>query len=112
MPLQNKVTSQAYRMGIPLAAGTDVRYTEPGLSMVNEAIYLQKAGLSLMKVIQAMTYGSAKCLGIQDRTGTIKIGMEADFVILKQNPLKDLNALRNIVMVVNDGQIVVKKMQE
>jgi imidazolonepropionase-like amidohydrolase len=38
--------------------------------------------------------------------------MEADLVILKQSPLKDLSALHDIVMVVNDGQIVVNKMQQ
>ena len=100
---------KALKLGIQLAAGTDLRYTTPDLSMADEALYMQKAGLTPMKILQIMTSGSAKCLGIDKRTGAIKVGMEADIVILSQNPLTSLETLRDIRMIVNDGKVVFSK---
>ena len=111
LPALTEVIKEAYKMGIPIVCGTDTRYSEPGHTMADEALYLHKAGMPGMEVIKAMTYTSARCLGVHDRTGSIKKGMEADLVILKQSPLKDLSTLHDILMVVNNGQIVVNKMQ-
>jgi imidazolonepropionase-like amidohydrolase len=109
IPLRNKLINEALRLGIPIAAGTDLRYTNLDLSMADEAIYMQKAGLLPMTILKIMTSGSAKCLGIEKRTGTIRKGMEADIVVLGQNPVGSLEALKDIRIIVNDGQIVVSK---
>ena len=112
LPAKMEVTKKAYKMGILIVCGTDTRYSEPGHTMADEAQYLHNAGMPAMDAIKAMTYTSAQCLGVHDRTGSVKKGMEADLVILKRSPLKDLNALHDIVMVVNDGQIVVNKIRQ
>ena len=52
-----------------------------------------------------MTSASAALLGIQDRTGAIRPGLEADLVVLGANPLDRLEALKDIRMVVNDGKL-------
>ena len=70
---------------------------------------MQEAGLKAMTILKIMTSGSAKCLGIEKRTVTIKKGLEADLVILGQNPLASLAALKDIRLIVNDGKIVVVK---
>ncbi len=64
-----------------------------------------------MDIIKAMTHRSAQCLRIDARTGTVKKGMEADLVVLEQNPLSDITALKKIVMVVNDGKVVINRLQ-
>lgn len=109
IPLRNKLINEALKLGIPIAAGTDLRYTNLDLSMADEALYMQKAGLLPMTILKIMTSGSAKCLGIEKRTGTIKKGMEADIVILGQNPLASLEALKDIRIIVNDGKIAISK---
>jgi len=110
IPLRNKLINEALELGIPIAAGTDLRYTNLDLSMADEALYMQKAGLLTMTILKIMTSGSAKCLGIEKLTGAIKKGMEADIVILGQNPLASLEALKDIRMIVNDGKVVVTKL--
>jgi imidazolonepropionase-like amidohydrolase len=109
IPLRNKLINEAVRLGIPIAAGTDLRYTNFDLSMADEGLYMQQAGLLPMTILKIMTSGSAKCLGIEKRTGTIKKGMEADMVILEQDPLTSLEALKDIRIIVNDGKIVINK---
>jgi imidazolonepropionase-like amidohydrolase len=108
-PLRNKLTRLAAARGVPLGAGTDVRYATAELSMADEALHLQKAGLSAARVLQIITSGSATLLGVQGRTGAIKVGLEADFVVLGTNPLVGLDALRDIRMIVNDGKVAFRK---
>jgi len=110
IPLRNKLINEALQLGITIAAGTDLRYTNLDLSLADEALYMQKAGLLPMSILKIMTSGSAKCLGIEKRTGTIKKGLQADLVVLRQNPLASLEALKDIRMIVNDGKVVVTKL--
>jgi imidazolonepropionase-like amidohydrolase len=46
-------------------------------------------------------------LGISKRTGSIRPGLEADLIVIDQNPLMDINAVRDVLLVVNDGKIAV-----
>ena len=110
IPLRNKLINEALQLGINIAAGTDLRYINSDLSLADEALYMQKAGLLPMSILKIMTSGSAKCLGIEKRTGTIKKGLQADLVVLRQNPLASLEALKDIRMIVNDGKVVVTKL--
>ena len=69
----------------------------------------RKQGCRPVRVLQIMTSGSATLLGVQNRTGAIKVGLEADFVVLGANPLTGLDALRDIRMIVNDGKVAFRK---
>ena len=75
-PRRNRLTNLAEARGVPLAAGTDLRYGTDELSMADEALYLEKAGLSPVRVLQIMTSGSATLLGVQNRTGAIRVGLK------------------------------------
>ena len=110
--LVTDVTIRGYKLGILIVAGTDTRYAIPGITITTEALQLQKSGFTAMDVIKSMTSVSARCLGINKFTGTIKKGLDADIVILDQNPLEDLNALRLIMLVINDGRIVVDNLEK
>lgn len=110
VPLRTRLALLAENRGVPLAAGTDIRYSTPDLSLADEALSLHKAGISPARVLQIMTTGSATLLGVENRTGAIKVGLEADFVVLAANPLNGLEALKDIRMVVNDGKVAVNKL--
>lgn len=105
--LVTNVTQRAYKMNILIAAGTDTRYSIPNLTIATEAFQLHQSGMSAMDVIKSMTSVSAGCLGINNFTGIIQKGRDADIVILEQNPLEDLNALKMIRFVINNGKIVI-----
>jgi hypothetical protein len=47
----------------------------------------------------------ATLAGNPKRTGAIRVGLEADFVILGANPLTGLDALKDIRVIVDDGEV-------
>ena len=73
----------------------------------DEIVALHRIGLSPMQAIGAATSVSAELLGIAGRTGSIKVGMEADLILVDRDPLADISALHDVVAVINNGQIVV-----
>jgi len=94
---------RAHKMGLRVIAGTD-----GGGSIGGEIIELVGIGMTPMEAIQAATSRCAEALGISKRTGSIRPGMEADLIVLDANPLEDIKAVRDVVLVVNDGRVVAK----
>lgn len=104
--------------GIPVGLGTDTGCPYiTHYDMWRELNYYHKyCGVSRSSALYTATKLNARLAGIGDVTGSIEEGKCADFVVTKENPLKDLQALRNIDMVVARGHIIrhpkVKKMPE
>jgi imidazolonepropionase-like amidohydrolase len=48
---------------------------------------------------------------VSKRTGAIRPGLEADLIVLDANPLEDINAVRDVVLVVNDGRVAVNPLR-
>ena len=91
-------------LGGVLLAGTDMQFG--GIMLHRELQNLEALGLSRLDVITTATGTGAKALGLQDRCGTIRPGLQGDLVILNRDPLEDLGALRDICGVLKDGEVV------
>ena len=94
--------------GIPVGLGTDTGCPYiTHYDMWRELNYYHKyCGVSRSFALYTATKLNARLAGIGDVTGSIEEGKCADFVVTKENPLKDLQALRNIDMVVARGHII------
>jgi imidazolonepropionase-like amidohydrolase len=71
-----------------------------------------KYGMSEMQAIEASTRVNAEILGMQGKLGTVEAGKEADAVVVKKDPLKDIRVLQeneNVVLVFKSGKIVVDR---
>jgi imidazolonepropionase-like amidohydrolase len=100
-------TEAAIEMGVPVATGTDTGEVGVTADFVwREAALVQAHGASAMASIKAATSTAARLLGIDDRTGTIAPGMQADLVLVDGDPLADLAALARPAMVVQAGRTV------
>lgn len=64
-----------------------------GFAYIRELEMLREAGFHPLEVIRAATLNGAEALGIDQQTGSVAIGKEADFVILEENPLENLKVL-------------------
>jgi imidazolonepropionase-like amidohydrolase len=96
----------AHGAGVTLVFGTDGGVLPHGRG-VDEMEALVALGLTPLEVIQAATMNAAKALVISDSVGRIAVGMSADFVAVRGDPLRDVTALRNVGLVVSRGRVAV-----
>ena len=103
---------------IPVGLGTDTGCPYvTHYDMWRELNYYHKyCGVSQKFALYTATKLNAELAGVGDMTGSIEPGKCADFVVTKENPLENLQALRKIEMVVARGKVIehptVKKMPE
>lgn len=104
--------------GIPVGLGTDTGCPySTHYNMWRELNFFHKfCGVSNAFALYTATKRNAELAGLGDITGSIEIGKCADFITTKDNPLNNLEALRNISMVVTKGNVIknpkVKKMKK
>ena len=63
-------------------------------------------GRSAQETLHRATAGNAAIAGIDRETGTIEAGKSADMIVVREDPLRDLSALRNVSMVMARGQLI------
>lgn len=109
-PVARRTVAAAARIGVPIAAGSDMRYDSVSpFKVADEVAELVRSGLSPAQAIAAATSSAARCLGIADRTGAIRRGLEADLVAVGGNPLADPAALKSVRLIINDGVVAVDR---
>lgn len=64
-----------------------------GFAYIRELELLREAGFHPLEVIRAATLNGAEALGVADEIGSVEVGKYADFVIVEENPLKNLKVL-------------------
>jgi imidazolonepropionase-like amidohydrolase len=95
--------------GVPIAFGTDSgpagRF--PGYFEYMEFKLMSEAGLTAEEILLSATSVAASCLQLDD-VGTLQAGNWADFVVLGENPLDDIDAVRTIRNVYVAGNVVAR----
>jgi imidazolonepropionase-like amidohydrolase len=69
---------------------------------------LREAGFHPLEVIRSATLNGAEALGMADEIGSVEIGKKADFVIVEENPLADLQVLygTGAIRLTDDNEVV------
>ncbi len=104
--------------GIPVGLGTDTAcpYVTQ-YDMWRELCYFVKyCGVSEKFALYSATLLNATLAGVGDETGSIEKGKKAEMIVTRENPLENLQALRNLDMVIMCENIIrspkVKKIPE
>lgn len=98
----------ALEAGIPVGLGTDSACPYvTHYDMWREVVYFERiVGAPRKLALHTATLGNARILGLGDETGSIEVGKAADLIVLDENPLDNLEALRQVKMVMARGKLV------
>jgi imidazolonepropionase-like amidohydrolase len=79
-----------------------------GFAYIRELELLREAGFHPLEVIRAATLSGAEALGMDHEIGSIEIGKKADFIILEENPLANLQVLygTGAIRLTDDNEVV------
>ena len=103
-----RALEMAIEEGVNIALGTDQMPAEPNdgtTATAREAQYYVEAGMTPLQALRSATIETARLLEAEDEIGTLEAGKYADIVAVDRNPTKDINALRNILLVMKGGKV-------
>lgn len=117
IPLKEKYFPEnlklAQEKGVKIAAAVDcgaggAGYVPHGQLYKELEVYVDN-DMSEFDALQTATKNAAELLGIEDEVGTIEKGKAGDIVVLESNPLENISNLKNISLVIKEGNIVYSK---
>jgi imidazolonepropionase-like amidohydrolase len=97
-----------HHAGVLFLAGTDTApgiYVMPGFSLHDELANFVEAGFTPMEALQTATSNPAKFLGTEANSGSVEPGKIADLVLLRENPIEEIQNTRKIELVVAAGRL-------
>ena len=104
---RERALKQFIEAGAVMGMGTD---SGTPMNFHTEALWREikahvELGMSPLRAISAATRIGARILGRGNDLGTITPGKLADIIVLKRNPLFDIQALADVEVVIKDGVI-------
>lgn len=103
LPALRENLRKLHAAGVPVALGTDM-WAFPGLGVSIELDLYVRAGLKPLQALRAATQTSARSLGIEKDRGTLEAGKRADFLVLSDDPLRDIKNVRAILEIYKNGK--------
>ncbi|WP_282086401.1 amidohydrolase family protein [Aquimarina algiphila] len=79
-----------------------------GFAYIRELELFREAGFHPLEIIRAATLNGAEALGVSDKIGSVEVGKFADFVVLDENPLKNLKVLygTGAIRLTKDNEVI------
>lgn len=95
-----------HRAGVLLLAGSDAPIPAilPGFGYHDELQLLRRAGLNPTEVLRVATLNAAIVTGTDARRGRVRVGQDADLLLLEADPRSDLGALKRRAGVMVGGR--------
>ena len=111
LPRLGETVQRAHRMGVKIVTGADTQYGPESLSRISgEVMHLVELGLTPVEALRSATTVAADLLGIGGRTGAIQTGFEADLIVVEKNPLQDVRALADVLVVISNGRVALNRL--
>jgi imidazolonepropionase-like amidohydrolase/ABC-type multidrug transport system permease subunit len=97
---------RAYKDGVNLVTGSDAGnfLVLHGPTVQHELELWVRAGIPPAVALQAATYNAARLLRAEKHIGSIRVGNDADLLLVDGNPLEDITAVERISIVVFKGE--------
>jgi imidazolonepropionase-like amidohydrolase len=102
-----RLVRDAEAAGVRILVGTDTYepLVLPGFGLHQEMALWQEAGILPLSILRAATMNAAAYHGLEASHGQVRPGHAADLVFVRDNPLLHLAALRQPLMVMQEGRL-------
>ncbi len=111
VPRMEETLRMAREIGVRVVAGADTGYGPESVSRVGvEVANFAKLGFTPIEAIRSATLYAAELLRIEEDTGTIESGKEADLIVVPENPLEHPSAIQDVVAVVSNGRVALNRL--
>jgi imidazolonepropionase-like amidohydrolase len=102
----------AWENKVPLTFSTDADYYVPGKTRGEVSIEFietwKAAKIPAADILRAMTTNGYKVTELEKTRGPIKVGLAADLIAVRGNPLESIDALRDVRFVLKNGTVFKK----
>jgi imidazolonepropionase-like amidohydrolase len=100
---------RAHKAGVTLVWGPDVIFNTNdyprGKLSIDTVDHWKETGIPSLVILQALTTNPAKVLGVSTVRGSIRPGLRADIVAVKDNPLEKIETVKDVVFVMRHGKV-------
>jgi len=111
LPRLAQTVRRAHEIGVKMVAGTDTGYGPTSVTRVShEVAAFVELGMTPLEAIQSATLVAAELFRIENRTGAVEPGLESDLIVVPTNPLENIVALQDVVIVISNGRVALKRL--
>jgi imidazolonepropionase-like amidohydrolase len=102
-----KAMALAYKLGVPIAMGTDAGTpaNHHGVNAQECVLMAEEIGMSPADVVHSSTLNAAHLIRQDSNLGSLDEGKYADMIACRENPLKDISALTRLALVMKGGAV-------
>jgi len=106
LPMEHELIQHASKIsGLKIVFGTDAVAGAHGRNAEEFIDRVRDCGVEPMAAMVSANSVAADAMGMGDQIGSIAAGLQADIIALDGDPLKDITAVRRVVLVMKGGTV-------
>ncbi len=110
-PILRAAIGRATELGVKISAGSDTSYGPRSVTtLAREIAQLSEAGLTPLEALQSATVRNAELLQREKQIGQVAPGFEADVLVVGENPLQNIRAVLDPLVVISNGRVALDRL--
>jgi imidazolonepropionase-like amidohydrolase len=112
LPRLRDAIVRAHKAGVKIVTGSDTGYGPNSLTRIGqEATHFVEMGFTPLEALQSATLVNAEMLRLEKSIGVVERGYEADLIATERNPLENITAIQDPVLVISNGRVAIDRLQ-